>query len=127
MWAGYAFEAVIYKHIDYVLSVLHIKSAESISSWRFVAKTDHTKGTQIDLLIDRSDQMITLCEIKHTEKPFVIDKSYAENLKRKISLFIEKTKTDKQVHLVMISSHGLQTNAYSRALIEQVVTCQDLL
>lgn len=127
VWAGYAFEAVCYKHIDQIIKALKIKSAEIITSWRLVTRDKNAKGTQIDLIIDRSDDAITLCEIKYTGKPFTIDKSYADNLKHKMKVFIENTGTKKQVFLAIISANGLKDTQYSKELVTGIVTLKDLL
>ena len=58
------------------------------SSWR---STSSEEGAQIDLVIDRKDQTVNLCEMKYTQKEFVIDKKYDETLWHKISAFQEKT------------------------------------
>lgn len=126
VWSGYAFEATCYKHIDKIIKALNIKTAENISSWRFVPRKNKKQGAQIDLLIDRSDDAITVCEIKYTEKMFSIDKNYAENLKRKINVFVENTKTKKQIFLAIISAAGLKENQYSEELVTKMVALEDL-
>ncbi len=72
-WAGLAFEALCLKHVNVIVAALDIKTAESISSWRTTARNLNEMGTQIDLLIDRSDDATTLCEIKYTNRPFELD------------------------------------------------------
>ncbi len=126
VWSGYAFEAVCHKHIEQIIQSLKVKSVEAISSWRLVTREKQNTGVQIDLLLDRSDDAITLCEIKYTNKPFVIDKQYAENLQRKNDVFIEKTGTKKQIFISIISANGVKPNQYSRELISSVVTLKDL-
>jgi hypothetical protein len=78
------------------------------------------------LLIDRSDDAITICEIKYTEKPFVIDKNYQEKLKKKIKIFKESAGTKKQIFLAMITANGLKPNNYSKEIIDGVVLRSDL-
>jgi hypothetical protein len=83
-------------------------------------------GAQIDLLIDRSDDAVTLVEIKYTDKIFTIDKRYAEILQRKIEAFVTTTRTQKQVFLAIISANGLKKNRYSEDLITCALTLNDL-
>lgn len=125
-WSGYTFEAVCFKHLEQVTKALNLKTAVQIDSWRFIPRKHLETGTQIDLLIDRTDNAITLCEIKYSSNPFVIDKSYAKNLENKINTFAEKTNTNKQIFLAIISAHGLKKNKYSEELISSVVTLDDL-
>jgi AAA+ ATPase superfamily predicted ATPase len=126
VWAGYAFEAVCYKHIDKIIKALNIKTAENISSWRLVSRKDEIQGAQIVLLIDRSDDAVTICEIKYTDKIFTINKSYAENLRRKIKVFMERTQTKKQVFLAIVSANGLKKNSYADELVTNEITLDDL-
>ncbi len=81
---------------------------------------------QIDLLFDRDDDAITLCEIEYTDDPFVIDKQYAQKIKNKIDVFGKITRTHKQLFFAMISASGINPSIYSAALIDGVVTLDDL-
>lgn len=126
-WAGCAFEAICYKHSDEIVHGLDIRTAEKIGAWRFVPRK-HTpeSGAQIDMVIDRSDNAITLCEIKYTDKPFIVDKQYASRLQRTLDLFRQKTKTTKHLFWAMISAHGISKTLYSEEFISSVATLDDL-
>lgn len=126
-WAGYAFEAICYKHINQIRKKLNISPSAIANGWRYVpvAKSKE-RGAQIDLLFDRDDDAITICEIKFTMDPFPITKDYAENIKNKISVFKEKTRTKKQIFFVMISANGIKDTIYSEELVQGVVTLEDL-
>lgn len=126
-WQGYAFEAICYKHLSYIRRALNISPDAIADSWRFVPQKGRSeRGAQIDLLFNRRDNAITLCEIKCTDKPFVISKEYAEILQRKINVFKNKTHTTKQLFMTIISANGLQNNFYANDLIGSVVTLDDL-
>jgi predicted AAA+ superfamily ATPase len=115
-WAGYAFEQVCLEHISRIKQGLSIGGMKTeTSAWS--GKTD-TSGAQIDLLIDRADRVINICEMKFSIDPFVISKSYAEDLKRKIRVFKEVTKTRKAIHLILITTWGLVRNNYSDTLVQ---------
>ena len=73
----------------------------------------------------RDDDAITICEIKYTREPFAIDKEYAVKLNKKLSIFKEKIKTQKQLFLAMISGNGLKKTMYSEEMVDQVVTFDD--
>ena len=90
-----------------------------ISAWR--SKKDTGKGAQIDLIIDRSDRVINLCEIKFSTKSFAITKSYAENLQNKISAFRTETGTDKTLFLTLITTYGLEQNTYAQQLVNDTL------
>ena len=125
-WAGYAFENVCLGHVDRILEALPIPGGSMASSWLFVPRKHEGRGAQIDLLIDRSDDAITLCEIKYSAAPFVIDKQYAGSLRNKMEVFREKPATQKQIFIAMIAANGLKNNVYSEDLISGVLTADDL-
>lgn len=94
-------------------------------SWQTSATEEHP-GAQIDLLIDRSDKVINLCEIKYSEGPYTINKNYMENLRNKVALFKQLTKTRKGIALTIITSFGLVKNPYSINSIHSQITSDDL-
>lgn len=125
-WLGYAFEAVCYKHIFVVRKALSISPDAIANSWRYVPrKGTKTRGAQIDLLFDRKDDAITLCEIKYSDEPFIITKEYVEVLKRKMAVFKEQTRTKKQLFLAFVSVNGVKNNYYAEDMISGIVTLDD--
>jgi AAA+ ATPase superfamily predicted ATPase len=110
-WSGYAFEQVCLYHLPAIKKALGISGIETkASSWR---STSAINGAQIDLVIDRRDEIINLCEMKFSINQYLIDKKTDANLRNKIGCFKTETKTKKSVFLTMISTFGLQENAYS--------------
>lgn len=124
-WAGYAFETVCMTHIEQIRHALNLNSTAIASSWRYQGKKN-TEGVQIDLLFNRSDDSITLCEIKYTDKPFKIDKECYNDLQKKIEVYKKITKTKKEIFLAIISSSGVEPSLYSEEGISKVVTLDDL-
>ncbi len=127
-WAGYSFEALCYKHLDRIRETLDVPVTAEIGNWQYIP-TNNTRedGAQIDLLFDCKDNSIIICEIKFTEKPFVIDKQYAKNLQNKLAVFKKVTGTKKQLFISMVSANGIKPTMYSEELIKGVVTLADLL
>lgn len=126
-WAGYAFESVCLKHIAQIRQALFVPDGALAGSWNYRATTEeHYKGAQIDLLFDRDDGVITICEIKYNQKPFEIDKKYAAVLQGKIDVFMRQTKTCKQIFLAMITADGLKKNKYSEMIVRGKVKLADL-
>jgi len=126
-WMGYAFENVCYKHIPQIKKALDIEQFSFSSSWRYVPrKGSEEKGAQIDLLFDRDDKAITICEIKYTELPYAIDKQCADNLMQKIQVFKKITHTNKQIFLAIISANDIKKTMYSEKMINGIVTNNDL-
>ena len=80
---------------------------------------------QIDLIINRNDNVINICEMKFSRKEFIITKDYDKNLRNKVWTFAEETHTKKAVHAIMISTYGVKRNEYS-GNIQSEVTLEDL-
>lgn len=126
-WAGYTFESICIKHISQIKKALYIPAGSVFGAWNQVAnKSLKTAGAQIDLLFDRDDGVVTLCEIKYTQSAFEIDKKYATELQRKMNIYQFNTKTNKQLFLAMVTIDPLVTNQYSEELVTGKATIQDL-
>lgn len=127
-WTGYAFESVCFKHIDRIRHALGIdKIVSKAGSWRYMpGPSDQDKGAQIDLLFDRADRVVTICEIKSSFGKFSIDKTYAENLRNKVNVYRDQTKTIKQIFIAMVTLYGLIKNEYSEELVSSEITLEDL-
>jgi hypothetical protein len=91
----------------------------NVATWR---SRNAIKGAQIDLLIDRKDQVITICEMKFSINEFTIDKSYATNLRNKMGCFKSETKTKSATHLCMLTTYGVKDNAYANELLQNNLT-----
>lgn len=125
-WLGLAFESICYKHISLIRKALRINAIAIADAWRYVPrKGEMEQGAQIDLLFDRQDDVITLCEIKYSEEPFVLTKEYVEVLKRKMKVFKDRTHTNKQLFMTLVTANGLKNNFYVDDLIHGVVTLDD--
>lgn len=123
-WSGISFEAVCLKHIPQIKEALKITGVNSSSStW---AERNSTKNAQIDLLINRDDNVINVCEIKFYNSEFTIDKKYSSELKHKLHSFQENTGTSKNLFLTIISTYGVKRNAYSTEILQNVVTLPQL-
>ena len=124
-WCGLAFERVCLMHSQQIKKRLGISGIISSEYAWWVDNKEGKRGAQIDLLIDRNDGVINLCEMKYTKMPFHIDADYDATLQYKRSRFIETTHTRKAVHLTMVSAQGLQRNAYADDIQSQI-TADDL-
>jgi AAA+ ATPase superfamily predicted ATPase len=123
-WSGYAFEQVCLSHIDQIKNALGISGVQTATS-AWIGEKDGQKA-QIDLVIDRRDQVINLCEMKFSTSPFAIDKAYAGVLRNKIGLFKEITGTNKAIFLTMITTFGLAKNEHAMALVQNNLTMEML-
>lgn len=127
-WSGFTFESVCIEHLQQIkkalgLSVIYTEE----SSW--VSKRSDNRdqsGTQIDLLIDRDDRIIHVCEIKYAKAPYLIDKAYAAQLRQKLETFKAETKTTKSLYLTMVTTYGIKQNEYALELVQNEVTMDAL-
>jgi uncharacterized protein len=125
-WSGFAFENICQKHIRSIKKALGIGAIYTEhSAWRYVSKSEE-KGCQIDLLIDRADKCINICEIKFSNKEYLITKKYAEELAYKRQAFLQKTNTNKTLFLTMITTYGIVNNDYSTNLIQSSLKMEAL-
>ena len=124
-WSGLAFERLCLAHIQQIKSKLGISGILSnVYSWRKEAD-EYSDGAQIDLLIDRNDQVINICEMKYSLSEFVITADYEQKLRNKKATFINATNTRKAVHLTMVTTYGTRHNSHS-GIIQNEVTLDDL-
>jgi uncharacterized protein len=115
-WSGYAFENVCLYHIDQLKQALGVQGVlTDVYSWR--GKSDEG-AAQVDLVIDRRDQVINLCEMKYSINAFAIDKKYDTVLRNKIAAFKHSTKTRKAIFLTLVTTFGLQQNNYAMGLVQ---------
>ena len=110
-WSGYAFEQVCLYHTKQLKQALGISGIETqVFSWRSISSDP---GAQIDLVIDRRDQTINICEMKFSMSEFIIDKKLDLNLRNKIGAFKAETKTKKALFLTFITPFGVKQNEYA--------------
>ncbi len=118
-WSSYAFEMVCLHHVSQIKQALGISGVQtSVATWS-------SPEAQIDLLIDRKDRVINLCEMKFSIKPFTINKQYAANLRNKMGSFQEATQTKKAIFLTMVSTYGLAQSPY-KGMIQNDLTMEVL-
>jgi AAA+ ATPase superfamily predicted ATPase len=122
-WSGYAFEQVCLAHLPQIKQTLGISGVlTNTCSWR---SSENENGAQIDLVIERNDRVINLCEMKFSSEKFVIDKKQDENLRNKRAVFREETKTNKALHITMITTYGVKRNKYS-GIMQSQITINDM-
>jgi len=115
-WSGYAYEQICLYHLPQIKQALGISGVYTeVSSWR---SKKSEPGAQIDLVIDRRDGIINICEFKFSINPFNVNSKYAKELQNKIGVFKYETSTRKAVHLTMLTTYGVVKNANSIGLFQ---------
>jgi uncharacterized protein len=125
-WSGYAFENVCLSHIHAIRKALGISGVVSAVSSFVAGPKDGLPGAQIDLLIDRNDQTINICEIKFSASDYEVTKKDVENLANKKRVFQYHTKTPKHLFATLIAATNVIETNNRVNYIDQVVTGDDL-
>ena len=126
-WSGITFEQVCKDHIEQIKTKLGISGVLSEqSTWNTKGDPDlGIPGAQIDLLIDRRDRVINVCEIKYSINEYIIDKEYDLTLRNKIDSFRRVTGSKKTIQLIMITTYGLKKGKYS-GIVQKEILLDDL-
>ncbi len=132
-WSGYSFETVCLHHIEQIVNALGISGTfYSPCSWSYRpseailndadADEDLKSGGQIDLLIDRNDKTISICEMKYASGEYEITKAYANHVEQRLRTFRKVTSTKKSFSIVYVTPFGLYNNMYARKVNKQITT-----
>jgi uncharacterized protein len=125
IWQGYAFENFCIKHINKIKKKLGIAGIISKQYSYNLKATKQNEGTQIDLIIDRNDQVINICEVKYVDKPLTITKDYGEILAQRVENFKSQSGTKKTVFLTFVSKSGINSIKYDGYLVDNEVVLTD--
>ncbi len=127
-WAGYSFESICLKHIEKIKKTLGISGVSTRESCWFLkhGRNSSEQGAQIDLVIDRADNCINLCEIKFHNSKFKPDRKFVKTQMNKIEQFRNSTKTKKTLFTTLITTYGAEENSYYNEIIDNQLTMNDL-
>jgi len=125
-WRGLAFERLCLLHLPQIRRALGIGAVHvEAYGWNFKGDETYPEGVQIDLVLERADNVINLCEMKYCAEAFAIDKAYEDVLARKLATFAGVTKTRKAVHLTLVTANGLVRNVHA-GRVQSELTLEDL-
>ena len=123
-WRGIAFENVCFNHIKQIKAALGVSGVSSKeSAWS--KREDDTEGTQIDLIIERKDNVVNMCELKYYSDDFIVNKDYDKVIRHRRALLEDMIPKKSIVHSTLITTFGLKYNEYSGAF-QNVITLEDL-
>ena len=125
-WSGYAFEQVCLNHIGQIKARLGISGILSNSyAWSKRSFTDSDgnvwAGGQIDLIIDRNDGIMNLCEMKYGVNEFIITSKYASEIRNRMAMFRASEKTRKDLRCTFVTIYGVKQNLYTDIVADQIV------
>lgn len=124
-WRGFAFEEVCLQHFLQIKKALGIEGVSTKQSSWALRGNDEEDGSQIDLIIERADHIVNMCEMKFYGDDFSVDKVYFKKLNDRQKLLTERISRKDTVHQVLITTYGLTYNEYSGAF-QKTITIDDL-
>lgn len=123
-WRGFAFEGVCFNHINQIKQALGIGGVSTVySSWS--KREDDKDGTQIDLIIERKDNVVNMCEIKFYGNDFCVNKEYHKTLINRQQILSKELSPKMIIHNTLITTYGLKYNEYSSDF-DNVITLDDI-
>ncbi len=126
IWAGYAFENVCIKHAEAIKMALGISGIYTETSSYVHKGNEQTDGFQLDMLIDRADRAINLCEMKFYNDDFPMTDEFATQLRQRRENFRTVTKTKKTLFNTLITTYGVKHSKTSKSQIDHVLTMDKL-
>lgn len=124
-WKGYAFENVCWNHIHQIKMALQIGGVSTTEALWSKRGDENTRGTQIDLIIVRKDNVVHMCEIKFYNEEFEVDKDYHLILERRKKILREQIPKRATIHNTLITTYGLRKTNYFGDFVH-VVTIDQL-
>ena len=126
-WQGMSFELVCMTHLSQIKQRLGISGiSTSVSSWRFKSEEGSAeRGCQIDMVIDRGDHSINLCEMKFCQSRFTISSDYEKSVRERMQMFKEKTGTRKSLFCTFVTTFGVADGAH-HGVVDSEVVADDL-
>lgn len=125
-WTGYAFENCCFKHVLQIKKALGINGIIS-NEYSWAQKGSKAQqGVQIDFIIDRNDNCINLLELKYYDSVFEITKTYADQLRQKVTIFKTKNKIRKNIFITLLSAGGVEKNAHYLSTVTNELVLADL-
>lgn len=126
-WMGLSFELVCLNHHKQIKGALGIAGVgTAISTWRSTADPEKgIPGFQIDLIIERADRIIHLCEMKFSTDQYGITDSYEKKLRERMGLFRMATKNKKSLVITFVTTYGVVGGKH-KSIVHSEVTMDDL-
>lgn len=125
-WRGIAFEEICMAHVEDIKKALGVSGVTSRQSVWTLQGDEDGNGTQVDLIIERSDSVVSLCEMKFYKSEFEVDKEYDRKLRNRVELVQRYLNKTQVIHLTLVTTLGLKYNMYS-GVFQKLVTIDDLM
>ena len=112
-WRGHAFEDACLKHVEQIKKAMGVSGVASDNSAWTLQGMQNQKGMQIDLIIERSDRVINLCEMKFVNTDFEVKKDYKATLSERLNWVTSHVKNNQNVQMTLVTTYGLKQGIHS--------------
>lgn len=123
VWNGLAYERVCQIHLPQIKRALGIANVRTEHyAWR---SKQTVERTQIDMIIDRADNTINLCEVKFSKDTYQLEKGEYLRIRHRMEAFQQETGTRSAIIPTLITTFGVAKGLYSDQIVVQL-TLDDL-
>lgn len=117
-WMGLAYERICMAHIESIKHALHVDGISTLNySWR---SKSSSPAVQIDIIIERADKIVNVCEVKYSQEEYILDKEEYDNIFTRKSTFIKETGLRHTPWITIITTEGVAKGKYSEMIQSQV-------
>ena len=124
-WNGIAFEQVCLSHVESLKRALGISGIATTASKYLAQGGDGRQGAQIDLVIDRADKNVNLCEMKFYAAEVSLDKEEDLKIRNRVEAVRAALGRRGTIFPTLVTTYGLKRGAHS-GVIQNVITLDDL-
>lgn len=124
-WRGHAFEDACFKHVEQIKQAMGVNGVSSDNSAWTLQGVQDQKGMQIDLIIERSDRVINLCEMKFVNTYFEVKKEYKATLSERLNWVTSHVKKNQNVQMTLVTTYGLKHGIHS-GIFQRTITLDNL-
>ena len=125
-WRGFAFEELCMNHVTGIKKALGVGGVATTVSSYAIKGDDSKPGSQIDMVIDRADNVVNLCEMKFYNEEFRVSKEYNAKIMHRINSVSELLPKRKVVRMTLVTTEGIARNEYS-GIFQNTITLADLM
>lgn len=124
-WRGRAFENACLLHVEQIKQAMGVSGVASDNSSWTLRGMDDVQGMQIDLIINRADRVVNLCEMKYVSTEFEVKSDYEMKLRERIQWVVSHVSRRHNVQMTLVTTFGLKFGLHS-GIFQRVVTLDDL-
>ncbi len=119
-WLGLSFERLCFAHSA---QIRHALGLDSIATKTYSL---YTENAQMDMVIERADNVMNLCEMKYTQMPYALDRAETEKIRRRMDCLQSFNRRKRNVQCILVTKQPTKQNSYYNSLNIKNITLSDL-